>query len=262
MAGLFMLAKAQGRPGLIPPRLPKGKVPAWMYHPIDIAGIAIIFTVFFALILLSFTVDSDPNESFTAEALIFNIGFQLFLVAIAAAFALQRCSLTTWLGLKWSSWPWVFLIAPTCVFLMWLLFFLIDLSGYMDWMESLGVEQLQDTVQVLQESDNPVIIILMVITAVFVAPICEEIVFRGYLYPVLKKFVGLGPALILSSIVFSAAHGHLAVLLPLFILGALLVLIYEYTGSIWAPIAVHFCFNGATVSLQLIARVFDLQLDV
>ena len=61
--------------------------------------------------------------------------------------------------------------------------------------------------------------------------------------------------------VFAAAHGSLAALLPLFIFGCVLVFIYEKTGSIWAPIAVHFCFNGATVALQLAIRYFDLPVD-
>jgi membrane protease YdiL (CAAX protease family) len=53
----------------------------------------------------------------------------------------------------------------------------------------------------------------------------------------------------------------LSALLPLFLFGLLLVWIYERTGSLWAPIAVHFCFNSATVTVQMAARYFNIPLD-
>ena len=134
-------------------------------------------------------------------------------------------------------------------------------SGFMEWIESLGVETVQDTVKLLQESSDPLILGLMAFAAVVAAPLCEEIVFRGYFYPVAKKFAGPWAAGICSALVFAAAHGNLAALLPLFIFGCLLVFIYEKTGSLWAPIAVHFCFNGATVIIQMAARYYNLPLD-
>jgi membrane protease YdiL (CAAX protease family) len=94
----------------------------------------------------------------------------------------------------------------------------------------------------------------MSITAVIVAPLCEEVVFRGYIYPTLKKFNGIWIAALVSALIFSAAHGSLAALLPLFIFGVVLVFLYERTGSIWAPIGAHFLFNAATVTVQLLMR--------
>ena len=87
-----------------------------------------------------------------------------------------------------------------------------------------------------------------------VAPIAEEVVFRGYLYPAAKRFCGPAGAVLFSSLVFAAAHGNVVALLPLFALAVLLCLIYEFTGSIWASISVHFLFNAATVAMQLLAR--------
>jgi membrane protease YdiL (CAAX protease family) len=165
------------------------------------------------------------------------------------------------MGLRWPGWRWVFLIAPGAVFLMWLVFGGLQISGYVEWMESLGVETVQDTVQLLQTTDDPLLFGLMAFAAVIAAPLCEEIVFRGYFYPVMKKFAGMWPAAICSALVFSAAHGNLTAVLPLFLFGGLLVFIYEKTGSLWAPIAVHFCFNGATVAIQMAARYYNLPLE-
>ena len=104
--------------------------------------------------------------------------------------------------------------------------------------------------------------LVMAFAAIVVAPLCEEIVFRGYLYPVMKKFSGPWVAGVCSALIFAAAHGSLVALLPLFVFGCVLVLIYEKTGSLWAPIAVHFCFNGATVIIQMAVRYLDLPLDI
>ena len=60
--------------------------------------------------------------------------------------------------------------------------------------------------------------------------------------------------MIFTGLLFGAVHGNLLALLPLTILGIALALAYEYTGSLWAPIAIHFCFNAATVVIQFIFK--------
>jgi membrane protease YdiL (CAAX protease family) len=64
-----------------------------------------------------------------------------------------------------------------------------------------------------------------------------------------------------SALIFAAAHGSLAALLPLFVFGCVLAFLYEKTGSLWAPIAVHALFNGATVLVQLAARHWNYPLE-
>jgi len=129
-------------------------------------------------------------------------------------------------------------------------------------MDRLGVDKVQDTVTLFQEEKNVAVLVLMAIAAAVVAPVCEEIVFRGYLYPVAKKFSGPWVAALGTALIFSAAHGSLAALLPLFVFGLVLVALYEFTGSIWASMAVHFLFNSATVGTQLYARYGDQSLTV
>lgn len=152
----------------------------------------------------------------------------------------------------------MFLIAPGTVLGVWGVLGALQAMGYMQWIESLGVETVQDTVKLLQQSKDPRVVGLMIVAAVIAAPICEEIVFRGYLYPAAKKFAGPWVAGICSALIFSAAHGSLSALLPLFIFGCVLVFVYEKTGSLWSTIAIHFCFNGATVLIQLAVRYFEI----
>ena len=53
-----------------------------------------------------------------------------------------------------------------------------------------GNDGKQEVVKAFTENDDPVMLGLLVLLAVVVAPLTEEILFRGYLYPVAKRFVG------------------------------------------------------------------------
>ena len=243
-----------------PPPMPVGRVPVWFYRPADVAGAGLVFMVFAGFFLMSVGVPAD-RAVLNPTVLLVNIGFQFMIAGVVFILATLRVKPDRWLGLRWRSWPWVLLIAPAAVGFMWAVFGGLQMSGYVKWMESLGVETTQETVKLLQQSQNPQVLALMTIAAVVAAPLCEEIVFRGYFYPVMKRFAGAWPAAICSALVFGAAHGNLTALLPLFIFGCVLVLVYENTGSIWAPIAVHFCFNGATVIVQMAARYYDIPIQ-
>jgi membrane protease YdiL (CAAX protease family) len=252
---------AVSTPTALPPEVPLGRVPVWFYRPADLIGVAIVFLVFAGLVLSALQAPAASPAALEPGVLLVNIGFHFMMAGVVTVFAIRRIGVVPWLGLRWPSWHWVFLIAPCSVLFMWAVFGGLQVSGYLKWMESLGVETVQDTVQLLRKSNDPLVLGLMAFAAVIAAPLCEEIVFRGYFYPVMKRFAGAWPAAICSAIVFSAAHGSLTAFLPLMLFGGLLVLIYEKTGSLWAPIAVHFCFNGATVVIQMAARIFDLPLE-
>lgn len=245
-----------------PPPLPSGRVPTWFYRPFDLLGAGFVFVLFFSLALATARASGKGAVVLDPGGLLASIAFQFISAGIVMFFVSNRIRPTEWLGLKWRAWPKVFLIAPAAVLFMWVFFGGLQALGFMEWVESLGVETVQETVKLLQESSDPLILGLMGFAAVVAAPLCEEIVFRGYLYPVAKKFSGPWVAAICSAMVFSAAHGSLAALLPLFIFGCVLVFIYEKTGSIWAPVAIHCCFNGATVITQMIARHYELVMDV
>ncbi|MFT3990946.1 MAG: CPBP family intramembrane metalloprotease [Luteolibacter sp.] len=251
-------------PGTLPPPLPDAHfsgVPASFYHRFDLLGIGLLFAVFLMMSLSSIQAAADPDLKVTPGGLAVSIAFQFIVAGIVIAVMTSRVSLKQWLGLRWEKWPWVFLIAPGCVFSMWLVFIALQGFGYMKWIESLGAEPVQETVKLLQTSNDPWVLGLMTFAAVIVAPLCEELVFRGYLYPVAKKYSGPWIGAVFSAVVFAAAHGNLLALLPLTLFGLLLVFIYEKTGSLWSTIAIHFCFNGATVLLQALVRLYHLPID-
>lgn len=79
--------------------------------------------------------------------------------------------------------------------------------------------------------------------AAIAAPITEELLFRGCLYGFLRQSTGRAAAIILSSLVFALIHAHLATIPALVVLAAGLALLYEATGTLWAPVVAHSLFN-------------------
>lgn len=93
--------------------------------------------------------------------------------------------------------------------------------------------------------------LLLIGTALIVAPVAEELIFRGYLFGVLRRYAGRWWAMVISGMVFAAIHAHIPSLAGLFVLAVALTLVYEGAGSLWASILMHSLFNGITVILTL-----------
>lgn len=243
-----------------PPPLTDG-IPVWPYRKIDFLFAGVIIAVFASLGIA--TASADPAKiEYTSAALISSILFQFILAGLTVGFVFWRIDPASWLGLRWQGWTmqnrllWIFIATPIITGLLIGGMVLLHVLKYMEWMESLGVEPIQESVKVLQQSKDTMVVILMSLAAVVVAPVCEEIIFRGYLFGVAKKFAGTGIAIVCSGLIFAAAHGNLTALLPLTVVGMGLAVVYDYTKCIWAPIAVHLCFNSFTVVVQLIGRAY------
>jgi membrane protease YdiL (CAAX protease family) len=83
---------------------------------------------------------------------------------------------------------------------------------------------------------------------VALAPLFEEVVFRGAIYRGLRGLAGVWPAALGSGLVFAAIHGAAPQALPILVLGVLLALCYERAGTLLAPITLHALHNGAALA--------------
>jgi uncharacterized protein len=92
----------------------------------------------------------------------------------------------------------------------------------------------------------------VIFMAVILAPVAEEVIFRGYFYGVIRRYGGRLPALLTSSLLFASIHVHLPSLLGLGILAIILCLVYERTGSLWASITMHAAFNASTIVVLIL----------
>ena len=65
---------------------------------------------------------------------------------------------------------------------------------------------------------------------------------------VLKRYVGCLLGVILSSLLFAAAHAHLPSFVPLFVLGSCFAIAYEWSDSILVTMTMHSLFNSLTLT--------------
>ena len=91
-------------------------------------------------------------------------------------------------------------------------------------------------------------------TAVVLAPLAEELLFRGILYTLIKQHGRPRLALWGTSLLFGAIHFNLAALPSLCFLGLVFAWLYERTGNLLAPVTAHVLFNAVNFT----AVVLDL----
>ena len=95
--------------------------------------------------------------------------------------------------------------------------------------------------------------LLAVVTGVFVvivAPFAEELFFRGFLYQALRNSWGTVLGVIGSGLIFGLIHFEPDKLVPLWILGMILAMLFEKTGSIWPCIMLHAINNSLAYAVS------------
>lgn len=112
----------------------------------------------------------------------------------------------------------------------------------------------QAPVEMLMQATSISQLIVHGIAAIIFAPIVEEIIFRGVLYPAVKRHASRGTALWGVSLLFALTHMNLAALLALAVLGTLLTFLYETTRNLIAPIIAHSVFNAANFGFLVFNR--------
>jgi hypothetical protein len=97
------------------------------------------------------------------------------------------------------------------------------------------------------ESKNAIALIIFFFTAAIAAPIFEEIIFRGFLLASLTRYLSSGSAIVLSAVIFAAAHLSLSEVLPLTVLGIVLGFVYNRSGNLLSSILLHALWNSGTL---------------
>lgn len=111
-------------------------------------------------------------------------------------------------------------------------------------------------VEILEKEKSLIFIYYIITTAVFIAPIFEEILFRGLFYQTLRKRLGFLKAAIISSCIFSLLHFNPSQFLPIMGLGTLFCFIFEYTGSLLPAIVLHIFNNGLFLGLFFLLKKY------
>jgi membrane protease YdiL (CAAX protease family) len=152
-----------------------------------------------------------------------------------------RCSWRT-LGLRSVGWQWLaavpFVYALlTFAFVVMFRLMVLLLGPATHWPQPL-------TSTTVDATQQPVLEALVILSGVVLAPLVEELLFRGVLYQALRRSMPVGSAALISAVVFAAMHFNLLLFVPLALMGVVLALVYERSGSLLPTILVHACNNG------------------
>ncbi len=113
------------------------------------------------------------------------------------------------------------------------------------FLKAVGYEaDIQDAVRLFAELERDWLYFYFIFMAVFLAPLAEEILFRGVLFPAFARPLGWKASMLVTSALFAFMHMHVGSFVPLMILSIVLTLSYVYTRTVWTPIWVHILFNG------------------
>ncbi len=99
----------------------------------------------------------------------------------------------------------------------------------------------------------------VVFTVGIVAPVFEEILFRGLIYNELRKSMPVGVAVLLQAVAFAIFHGNLVQGVYTVVIGIVFALVYIWFKSIWAAIAIHVFYNTTSVIMSRVPdqSIFD-----
>lgn len=124
--------------------------------------------------------------------------------------------------------------------------------------KSLGYSPpVQPIVQAFMEEKQTSVLWASMLFAALFGPVAEEIFFRGFMYPAVKKKFGVFWGMVGTSVLFSGLHAHAVGFAPIMALGLLLVYLREKTGSLVPSIAVHMAHNLGMLMLVFLMRLAE-----
>lgn len=174
-------------------------------------------------------------------ALVIVVGVPAWRRQWSLRYGLERLGLTK---LRWRDWQWlpvayaVYLGASLLLIAVasWLI------PGFdVDEVQDLGFEQLYGIEYVIG-----------FVALVVLAPIAEELLFRGYLFGTLRRYIAFLPASLVTSVLFGLVHGQWNVGLDTFALSMVLCWVREKTGGVWVPIGLHAVKNSLAFVLLFV----------
>jgi uncharacterized protein len=241
------------------PLAPGGRVPApftatrrppalWKVRDallVMVAGFLFLATALITTLGLFELQQGNPHatEPRAAISTLVSTLFFLFLLWMMYIVVVKRyrCSWRM-LGMRSVAWQW--LAAVPFVFALLTFSYVLMLRGMVaifgptvQWPKPLTSTTVAATQQPLLEA-------LVVLTGVVLTPLAEELLFRGVLYQALRRSMPVGSAAVLSALIFAAMHLSVVLFVPLTLMGIVLAIVFERSGSIIPTILIHACNNG------------------
>ncbi len=243
------LPPTEEQPPFEPPQpwQPGREDPPWtIWDVVRIVVVVIISVIVLGTVATGIATQGAPISRTTAESIardprvVIPAQFAAYLVVVGYMVMLIRGrALSFWNTLRWN-WPgprWLSYIVLGII----LAFAVEMISRLLPIPPSLPIDKyFRDTVGAY----------MMAVFGITLAPLVEELFFRGFLYPVLARKWGMAGGIVVTAALFAVIHeGQLAhawaPLLLLFGVGVVLTTVRARTGSVGATFAIHVGYNGA-----------------
>jgi membrane protease YdiL (CAAX protease family) len=217
---------------------------------------AAFYTVQYGLsYLLLWTVGSERIAEIAASSvavtIINAVVYSILLVLVIAVPWLAYKQKTSWRELGMNSWPtWLDILLSPAAFIVYMIGAAL-LAGIaqqvLPWFD-LSQEQDVGFNNLITQTDFIVAFLALVI----VAPIVEEVIFRGYLYGKLRMRLGIVMSALIVSVLFGLAHGQWNVGINVFVMSLVMCGLREVTGSIWSGVILHIIKNAIAYYLLFV----------
>lgn len=114
-----------------------------------------------------------------------------------------------------------------------------------------GVEPPEQDIEEL--FDSRAVLPVVGLATVIMAPLAEELFFRGFIFPGLIRPLGMGGAMAASGLLFGLFHvtnaDTVGLILPFAVIGVLFAWLYYRTGSLWPSVIAHLLFNAVSFAV-------------
>jgi membrane protease YdiL (CAAX protease family) len=112
-----------------------------------------------------------------------------------------------------------------------------------------GLQAQIDLAPIFAELDSPW---WLLAGGVIVAPVAEEVFFRGFVFAGLRQRYDWKKAALISSALFAVIHVTPTAMIPIFILGLIFAYLYHHSNSIWPAILMHVSTNALALGLAYV----------
>ena len=121
------------------------------------------------------------------------------------------------------------------------------------WSVALDIKENDDLPQELGVDGSTLALIAVSVLVCVLAPIAEELFFRGFCFTALRRTLGMLPAAVLTGIIFGAIHlggTDIEFIVPLMVFGFFLCLLYVWTGSLLPSMVLHALNNALALGVS------------
>ncbi len=132
----------------------------------------------------------------------------------------------------------------------------LGLGIYLGVVDVLGIDALEPVSTIDDDViyDHVELVVMVSILAVLIAPITEEIFYRGFLFGGLATWRGVVVGGLLSGLIFALAHLDVGSIIPFTIIGVVFAFVYHRSQSLFASVGAHVMFNAIAIAGTLADR--------